>query len=74
MNRLKSNVFTFLPAALGFLVFQADAAFALRIDLERPGPNEFVRDLAGMISSADAQRLKKYPGRFSGIRQRRFWL
>ena len=62
MNRLKSNVFTFLPAALGFLAFQADAAFALRIDLERPGPKEFVRDLAGMISSADAAEIKKISG------------
>ena len=62
MNRLKSNVFTFLPAVLGFLAFQADAAFALRIDLERPEPKEFVRDLAGMISSADAAEIKKISG------------
>ena len=34
-------------------------AVALRIELDQPGPNEFVRDLAGMISSDDAAEIKR---------------
>ena len=59
MSRLKSKVFTFLLTTLGLLAFKADTVFALRIDLDRPGPNEFVRDLAGMITSADEGEIKR---------------
>ena len=45
-----------------FLVVVVPAAFprpalALRIDLERPGDKEFVRDLAGMINPADKTKI-----------------
>jgi hypothetical protein len=47
---------------LVFLVAVVPAAFprpalALRIDLERPGDKEFVRDLAGMINPADKAKI-----------------
>ena len=32
-------------------------AFAVQIDVERPGDREFVRDLAGMIAPADAEQI-----------------
>ena len=45
MSYFKSKITAFVLAATGLLAFKAETAFALRIDLDRPGPNEFVRDL-----------------------------
>ena len=59
MNRFKSKLLTFLLVTAGLFVSQPDTAFALRIDLDPPGSNEFVRDLAGMISGADTTKIKK---------------
>ena len=41
----KSKITAFVLATTGRLAFKAETAFALRIDLDRPGLNEFVRDL-----------------------------
>ena len=59
MSYFKSKITAFVLATTGLLAFKAETAFALRIDLDRPGPNEFVRDLAGMISSANEAEIKK---------------
>ena len=62
MSYFKSKITAFVLATIGLLAFKAETAFALRIDLDRPGPNEFVRDLAGMISSANEAEIKKIAG------------
>ena len=62
MSYFKSKITAFVLAATGLLAFKAQTAFALRIDLDRPGPNEFVRDLSGMISSANEAEIKKIAG------------
>lgn len=46
-------------AALASLWLPAGGAAAEKISLERPGQREFVRDLAGMIDSADEKRIRK---------------
>ena len=62
MSYFKSKITAFVLAAAGLLAFKAETAFALRIDLDRPGPNEFVRDLSEMISSANKAEIKKIAG------------
>ena len=62
MSYFKSKITAFVLATTGLLAFKAETAFALRIDLDRPGPNEFVRDLAGMISSPNEAEIKKIAG------------
>jgi uncharacterized protein len=54
-----------MPAASAVLftlitLFAAtSASAAININVERPGDREFVRDLAGIITSADEQKIKK---------------
>ena len=43
------------------LLLAAVEAQAVRIDLERPGEREFVRDLAGMIAQGDVNELPDAP-------------
>ena len=49
------GILLFLVAVVSAIVPRP--ALALRIDLERPGDKEFVRDLAGMINPADKTKI-----------------
>jgi uncharacterized protein len=55
-----------LPLLLGFLLVAPLAgrrAWAVQIELERPGDREFVRDLADMIDASDEEQIRKLSGK-----------